>query len=211
MENIFRSWRRRQEVQTPLPATALIVGLGNPGREYRDSRHNIGFMLVDRLAEQLETRLTRMQNKALIGSGTMNGIKLVLAKPQTYMNLSGEAVSGLIRFYKIPLEKLMVVHDDIDLPFGTLRLRPTGSSAGQKGIQSIIERLGTQDFPRMRIGVGRPPGQKQGASYVLQDFSLAEREELKVILDEAAEAVKVFVENGINQAMNQFNGPVFED
>jgi PTH1 family peptidyl-tRNA hydrolase len=127
------------------------------------------------------------------------------------MNLSGESVAGLSRFYKVSPDHIIIIHDDIDLPFGTLRLRPSGSSAGQKGVQSIIERLGTQDFPRLRIGVGRPPGYKQGANYVLQNFSRSESDELEVILKEAVEAVFVFINKGIDQAMNQFNGPVFED
>jgi PTH1 family peptidyl-tRNA hydrolase len=191
--------------------TVLVVGLGNPGREYRESRHNVGFMLVDRLADELSVKMTRVQHRAIVGSGSLEETRIILAKPQTFMNLSGAAVASLIRFYKIPLDRLMVVNDDIDLPFGMLRLRPGGGSAGHKGVQSIIDRLGTQQFARLRIGVGRPPGSKQGASYVLQDFSTAEREELAIILKEAADAVRVFALQGIESAMNRFNGPVFED
>lgn len=202
--------RHRKETEE-VASTVLVVGLGNPGREYRESRHNIGFMLVDQLAEELSVRMARVQHHAVVGSGMLEEIRLILAKPQTYMNLSGNAVASLVRFYNVPLERLIVVNDDIDLPFGMLRLRPGGGSAGHKGVQSIIERLGTQQFARLRIGVGRPPGSKQGASYVLQEFSNAEREELVVILKEAAEAVQVFARFGIEKAMNQFNGPVFED
>ncbi len=203
--------RKRKELETAAVKTVLVVGLGNPGREYRGSRHNVGFMLVDQLAEDLSVKMTQVQHRAVIGSGHFEGTRIILAKPQTYMNLSGGSVASLTRFFKIPFDRLIVAHDDIDLPFGMLRLRPGGGSAGHKGIQSIIEQLGTQQFARLRIGVGRPPGQKQGASYVLQDFSETEREELAVILKEAAEAVKVFALSGIDQAMNQFNGPVFED
>jgi PTH1 family peptidyl-tRNA hydrolase len=209
MSTLFFS-RQPKEFELTAAATALIVGLGNPGREYRESRHNVGFMLVDQLAEELAVKMTRVQHRAVIGWGMLEEVRLILAKPQTYMNLSGNAVATLVRFYKIPLDRLIVVHDDIDLPFGFLRLRPGGGSAGHKGVQSIIERLGTQQFARLRIGVGRPPGQKQGASYVLQEFSKADREELAVILKEAAQAVRVFSLRGIEQAMNQFNGPVFE-
>ena len=203
--------RKQHEEITAPSSTVLIVGLGNPGREYRESRHNVGFMVLDRLADHLTVKLSRVQNKAIIGSANLESVKLVLAKPQTFMNLSGEAVAGLSRFYKIPTDRILVIHDDIDLPFGTLRLRPSGSSAGQKGVQSIIDRLGTQDFPRLRIGVGRPPGYKQGANYVLRDFSNAEKDELEVVLKEAVQAVIVFSNQGIDQAMNLFNGPVFED
>ncbi len=122
-----------------------------------------------------------VQNKALVGAGVIGDAKVVLAKPQTYMNLSGEAVSGLMRFYKIPAENLMVVHDDIDLPFGVLRLRPGGGSAGQKGVQSIIDRIGGQDFPRLRVGIGRPPGSRGGAGYVLKNFSPEEQKDLVYI------------------------------
>lgn len=211
MTPLFFSRKKKHLDETSYTSIYLVVGLGNPGREYRDSRHNVGFKVIDQLADQLSVRMSRVQSKSIVGDHNIDGIKLVLVKPQTYMNLSGQAIASLVRFYKIPLECVLVVHDDIDLPFGTLRLRPGGGSAGQKGVQSIIEQLGTDQFPRLRVGVSRPPGQKQGANYVLQDFSSAEREELAVILKEAAEAVMVFIHNGIDQAMNQFNGPVFED
>ena len=189
----------------------LLVGLGNPGREYRDSRHNAGFMIIDRLAADLGVKLTRVQNRALTGSGVIGGAKIVLAKPQTFMNLSGEAVSGLVRFYKIPHEKLLVIHDDIDLPFGVLRMRPGGGSAGQKGVQSIIERIGTQDFPRLRFGIGRPAGSKGGAGYVLNHFHAEEQKELPFLIDAAAAAVRVFVTDGLEAAMNRYNGSQLEE
>jgi PTH1 family peptidyl-tRNA hydrolase len=195
--------------------TFLIVGLGNPGREYQDTRHNIGFMVLSRLAERLNGALTRLEFKALIAKVKYQEqlsppCQIIFAKPQTYMNLSGQAVGGLVRFYKIPLAHLMVVHDDVDLPFGVLRLRPGGGSAGQKGVQSIIETLGTQEFPRLRLGVGRPPGRKEAADYVLQTFSKAEREWLPAILDRAADAALCFVTQGLEMAMNRFN-PIAED
>lgn len=188
----------------------LLVGLGNPGREYRETRHNVGFMVIDRLAQENGITLSRVQQKAIIGLGHLGEHKVLLAKPQTYMNLSGEAVAGLVRFYKIPLDQLMVVHDDLDLPYGSLRIRPDGGSAGQKGMQSIINRLGTQQFPRLRFGIGRPPGSKQGANYVLHGFSPEEKKELDYLLSRAAEALKTFVIEGLEAAMNRFNGNQLE-
>lgn len=184
----------------------LIIGLGNPGRQYRGNRHNIGFMLMDRLAERLDTSFSRLESKALVTKSDFNGNKILLAKPQTYMNLSGQAVGALVKFYKIPLERIMVAYDEVDLPFGSIRLRPEGGSAGHKGMQSIIDRLGTKEFPRLRLGVGRPPGRGGAAAYVLRDFSNDEKEQLKIILEEAADAVFEFVSEGLDAAMNKYNG-----
>jgi PTH1 family peptidyl-tRNA hydrolase len=183
----------------------LIAGLGNPGREYLGNRHNIGFMLLDRLASRLQVTFSRLESRALVTKAGYQDHRLILAKPQTYMNLSGQAVGSLLRFYKVPLEQLLVVYDDVDLPFGALRMRPTGGSAGQKGMASIIERLGSQNFPRLRIGIGRPPGRMDAAAYVLQDFSRQEADELIQVLDRAAEAVLTFVTEGITEAMNRYN------
>ena len=187
------------------PATFLIVGLGNPGREYRGTRHNVGFMLLDRLAEGLGVSFSRVESRSLVTRAEYQGNKLILVKPQTYMNLSGQAVSSLLRFYKVPLERLLVAYDDVDLPLGTLRLRPGGGSAGHKGMQSIIEKLGKQEFPRLRIGVNRPPGRMEAADYVLQNFSKDDSELLQEVLSRAAQAVLAFVGEGIVSAMNQFN------
>jgi len=188
--------------------TFLIVGLGNPGREYKDNRHNVGFMLVDRLTVRLGARMSRMQAKALVASINYESNKIILAKPQTYMNLSGQSIQGLARFYKLPLENMIVAHDDLDLPFGTIRIRPGGGPGGQRGVASTIERLGTKDFRRLRIGIGRPPGRMDPAAYVLQDFSKADQTLLSEILDHAADAVLEFVKNGLDSAMNKFNGGV---
>ena len=188
--------------------TFLIVGLGNPGREYKDNRHNVGFMLVDRLTVRLDARLSRMQAKALVGSVNYEGNKLIFAKPQTYMNLSGQSIQGVARFYKLPLENMIVAHDDLDLPFGTIRIRPGGGPGGQRGVASTIERLGTKDFCRLRIGIGRPPGRMDPAAYVLQDFAQADLMLLSEILDHAANAVLTFVTHGLDAAMNKFNGDV---
>lgn len=186
----------------------LVAGLGNPGRQYRENRHNVGFLVVDRLAARLGVTFSRLESKALVTKADYEGERLILAKPQTFMNLSGQAISGLLRFYKIPAKNLLIVYDDVDLPLGTLRLRPAGSAGGQKGMLSIIERLATQDFPRLRIGIDRPPDRMDAASYVLQDFSRAEAEVLPEILDRAVAAILTFVSNGLDAAMNQYNGPV---
>jgi peptidyl-tRNA hydrolase, PTH1 family len=192
-------------------APYLITGLGNPGREYRETRHNIGFMLVDQLAQRLGVSFSRLESKALVTKGEYQGRRLVLAKPQTFMNLSGSAVGSLMRFYKVPLSNLLVAYDDVDLPLGTIRLRAEGGSAGQKGMASIIERLGTQDFPRLRLGIGRPPGRMDAAAYVLQPFKKDDADLLPVVLERAVEAVLVFVTSGLESAMNQYNGLAIED
>jgi len=188
--------------------TFLIVGLGNPGREYKDNRHNVGFMLVDRLSIRLNARLSRVQAKALVGSVNYEGDKIILAKPQTYMNLSGQSIQGLAKFYKLPLENMIVAHDDLDIPFGAIRIRPGGGPGGQKGVASTIERLGSKDFRRLRIGIGRPPGRMDPAAYVLQDFPKGDQIMLSEILDHAADAVMAFIAEGLNAAMNKFNGDI---
>ncbi len=188
--------------------TFLLTGLGNPGREYRDNRHNVGFMLIDRLVVRLNARGMKLQSKAIVTNAVYEDYKLILAKPQTYMNLSGHSVQGLAHFYKIPLENILIAHDDLDLPFGTLRIRPGGGPGGQKGVASAIERLGSKEFPRLRIGIGRPPGRMDPADYVLQDFSKDEAAALPEILGHAEQAVLEFVKNGLDSAMNKFNGLV---
>lgn len=188
--------------------TYLIVGLGNPGREYRETRHNVGFMLLDRLAVRLDLRFTHLQSRALVADGRYRERKILLAKPQTFMNLSGQAVQGLMRFYQLPLDRLLVAHDHLDLPLGVLRLRPDGGAGGQRGMESILEHLGSDDFARLRLGIGRPPGQTDPAAYVLQDFAPAERAVLSDVLDRAAEAVLTWVTDGLEAAMNRFNGSV---
>jgi len=188
--------------------TYLLIGLGNPGREYRDNRHNVGFMLIDRLIVRLNARGMKVQSKAIVTTATHEDRKLILAKPQTYMNLSGQSAQGLLNFYKLPMENMLVAHDDLDLPFGTIRIRPGGGPGGQKGMASTIERLGTKDFPRLRIGIGRPPGRMDPAAYVLQDFSRDEMKTLSEVVDRAAEAALSFVVDGLNKAMNKYNGSV---
>jgi PTH1 family peptidyl-tRNA hydrolase len=184
----------------------LVAGLGNPGRDFENNRHNVGFMLLNRLAARFGERFGQVESKALVCKVSYLGERTILVKPQAYMNRSGMPVSAILRFYKVPLENLLVAYDDVDLPLGTLRMRPIGSSAGQKGMQSIIERLGTEEFPRLRIGTGRPPGKKEAADYVLEDFPAEESQLLDETLDRAVQAVLTFLEFGLERAMNLYNG-----
>lgn len=189
----------------------LIAGLGNPGPRYRTNRHNVGFMVIDALAEDARIPIRRVEFRALVGKGTLEGESAILAKPQTFMNDSGQAVAPLMRFYKIPEEKLIVAHDDLDLPFGTLRLRPQGGAGGQKGMGSIMARLDTQKFARLRVGIGRPPGRMDPRDYVLHDFDPEEQEILPEVLQNAVGAIRRFIADGIEQAMNDFNGQVIDE
>ena len=187
---------------TPL----LIVGLGNPGREHRLQRHNVGFMAVDGLAAAGGARFTRRQAKAQVTDIRLAGRRAILAKPQTYMNLVGQSVSRLAAFYQVEAAGLLVICDDLDLPTGGLRLRPFGGSAGHKGLRSIFDQLGTQDFPRLRIGIGRPPGRMDPADFVLQTFTADEWETMEMALERAVAAVEAWAGEGIEAAMTRYNG-----
>lgn len=184
---------------------ALIVGLGNPGREYASHRHNAGFQCLDRFAQTFGLRFDRLQNRALLAHGTVANRRVILAKPQTFMNLSGEAVAPLARFYRIAEGDILVIYDDLDLPLGTLRLRPGGGSGGHKGVQSIIDHLGTQQFPRLRLGIGRPPGNTDAADYVLQPFTEDERAIMEITYQEAVDAIRCWLEHDIEIAMTRYN------
>jgi len=206
----LKSLTRRNDPSAPTSTettgkTFLMVGLGNPGREYRDTRHNIGFMLMDKLAERLGVNFTRSQEKAILTSGHYQGHKIILAKPQSFMNKSGHPIQALLKFYKLSPAELLVAYDDVDLPFDTLRLKPSGGTAGHKGMASIVEQIGTQTFPRLRLGVGRPPGHKQAANYVLKPFSNEETEFLNNYLDRAADAALATIREGLDHAMTIYN------
>lgn len=188
----------------------LIVGLGNPGREYGSNRHNVGFMAVDRLGDVHGVSLSRVQNKAVIGSGRIAGLSVILAKPQTFMNKSGDAAGPLANYYRIDPEQVLVVYDDLDLPLGTLRLRERGGAGGHKGVKSIIQHMGN-DFPRLRLGIGRPPGRMPASAYVLQDFGEDEWPVVRDVLDRAVVAVETFLREGIELAMSRHNGSVVEN
>jgi PTH1 family peptidyl-tRNA hydrolase len=193
----------------PTEEKFLIIGLGNPGRDFRFNRHNIGFMLLDKVVDRRNlTPFTKRQGKALITFGTLGGKPVILAKPQTYMNLSGEAVSELKRFYNIHHERILVCVDDIDIPLGHVRLRARGTSGGQRGLQSIIDHLGTNFFPRLRIGIGRPVGARAATDHVLQNVPEGDEQEIiGMALDRAVDAVETFVAEGIVLAMSRHNGP----
>lgn len=194
------------------PVEKLIVGLGNPGRKYARNRHNVGFQCLDRLAQAhglsfsggVLNRLKRRRAKASLASGKIAGVRVVLVRPLTYMNLSGQAMGQLVNFYKLSLEDIMVISDDLDLPLGTIRLRPEGGSGGHKGMRSLIEVLGSQAFPRLRVGIGRPPN-NDAVSYVLSDFTADERIRLASVYEKVVAAVELFLREGIEAAMNVYN------
>lgn len=190
----------------------LIVGLGNPGRDYRLNRHNLGFLALDEIAERHEMAgFTRKQGRALYTTGYIHEQPVMLVKPQTYMNQSGEAVAALVRFYNISLDKLLVIVDDLAIPFGTLRLRPRGTAGGQRGLQSIIDELGSDRFPRLRLGIGRPPGQMSPAAFVLQNFKESDMDEVDVILRRAVDVVDSFIKDGPQLTMSRYNGPAYRE
>ncbi len=191
---------------TALTTPLLIIGLGNPGREYRLQRHNVGFMAVDQLAAAGGARFTRRQAKAQVTDIRLAGRRAILAKPLTFMNLVGQSVARLAAFYQVEAAGLLVICDDLDLPTGALRLRPFGGSAGHKGLRSIFDQLGTQDFPRLRIGIGRPPGRMDPAAFVLQPFTADEWESMEMTLERAVAAVEAWAVEGIEAAMTRYNG-----
>lgn len=186
----------------------LVVGLGNPGDEYATHRHNIGFMVVDALARAHGLSFSRQKRaKARVAEGRFLGRAVLLAKPQTFMNLSGKAVSRLSRTYEIPPERIMVVYDDLDLPLGRLRLRPEGGSGGHKGMRSIIDLLGTQSFPRLRVGIDRPSDNMDPADYVLRPFDVEQRPFVKEVVAQAVAAIECWLTEGILVAMDRHNRP----
>ena len=195
-----------QEEAAEISKSFLVVGLGNPGKEYAGNRHNIGFMVLDHLATRLDVRFSKMQARALVADTRYGNHRLILVKPQTYMNESGQSVAALQKFYKMPLKQVIVIFDDMDLPMGKIRIRPKGGSSGQNGMKSIISRLSNnQGFPRIRLGIDRPPGHMNPPDYLLQDFSREQREILPGLVDETASAVLMFISDGLDAAMNKYN------
>jgi PTH1 family peptidyl-tRNA hydrolase len=199
----------RESAPTSAIPLKMIVGLGNPGPEYARSRHNVGFQVIDLFAARHRLSFDKAQKRARVTQGPVRlagwSGRVLLAKPITYMNASGEAVGPLAKFYKVPSADILIVFDDLDLPVGRLRLRPDGGSSGQKGVKSIIHALGTEIFSRLRVGIGRPPGQMDPADYVLQPFSAAQEEEMAFVRMKAADAIESWLALGIDAAMNQFN------
>jgi len=197
--------------QTAVPGkTFLIAGLGNPGKKYRDTRHNIGFMAIDSIAMNHGIKLSQVKHKAIVGDVRFGDHKLVLAKPQTYMNLSGDSVGPLAKFYKIDPAQILIIYDELDLPFGTVRIREKGSAGGHNGMKSVINHIG-KEFPRIRLGIGRPHGKMQVKGYVLQDFSKQEQPAVLDMLDRTLRAVETFANEGITLAMSRYNGSVLAD
>lgn len=183
----------------------VVVGLGNPGPKYAGTRHNIGFEIINRLADRANIVLDENRFNGVLGRGMVASVRTALVKPLTMMNLSGKTVAPLARFYKVPPERILVVYDDLDLPTARLRLRPKGGPGGHNGVRSIIEHLGSQEFPRLRIGIDRPPGRMASAAYVLQKFSPAEAEAMEDVYPQALAAIEALLEHGLDYAMNQFN------
>jgi PTH1 family peptidyl-tRNA hydrolase len=191
----------------------LIVGLGNPGREYANNRHNLGFMCLNYFARKQRINLDKKQGQARSGRGTVEGIEVVLARPQTYMNRSGQSVNLLVKKLKISLDDLVVIHDDLDLPPGKIRIRQDGGSAGHKGIDSIVAELGSRDFLRIRVGIGRPPVYKGFTgndesdiiAYVLSDFTLEEKQIISQSIPRVSEAILCLLTEGLIASMNKYN------
>jgi PTH1 family peptidyl-tRNA hydrolase len=188
----------------------LVVGLGNPGPEYARNRHNVGFMIVDLLADRSRARFGRHPKAVADVAETRLGFgedapRLVLAKPLTYMNLSGGPVAALAQFYKVPVDRVVAVHDELDIPYGQLRLKLGGGEGGHNGLRSMSKSLGSKDYLRVRFGIGRPPGRQDPADYVLSDFSPTERKELEFLVDRAADAVEAVITKGLEPAQNTFH------
>jgi len=184
----------------------LIVGLGNPGSQYERTRHNIGFLIIDYLAERWNIKMNQSKYNGLYGTGTVNGEKVVLLKPLTYMNLSGEAIAPLARFYKIGLEDIAVIYDDLDLPKGKVRLRQKGSAGGHNGMKSTIQHLGGDSFNRIRVGIGRPEGRIPVPDYVLTNFKDDEWEIMKEAIDKSLKVCDKWLNEPFLKVMNSFNG-----
>ncbi len=183
----------------------LIAGLGNPGPEYAGNRHNAGQMVVDLLAERMGARFKAHRTRNEVADGRLAGVPVTLAKPRTYMNLSGGPVAALAAFYKIPPERIVVVHDELDIPFGAVRLKRGGGDNGHNGLRSVTQALGTNEYNRARFGIGRPPGRMDAAAFVLRDFSAAERKELPLLIDRCADAVETLLSKGLAVAQNTFH------
>jgi peptidyl-tRNA hydrolase, PTH1 family len=183
----------------------LVVGLGNPGPKYAATRHNAGFLVVELLAERLGARFKAHKGRADVVEGRLAGVPVVLAKPKSFMNESGGPIVSTARFFKVPVESIVVVHDELDLPFGSLRLKRGGGDGGHNGLRSTTSALGSKDYARVRFGIGRPPGRQDPADYVLREFAAAERKDLGFHVDRTADAVELLLSQGLEAAQNQYN------
>jgi PTH1 family peptidyl-tRNA hydrolase len=187
----------------------LVVGLGNPGREYAGNRHNVGFMVADLLARRVGAKLGKAKRAAAeMAEGRLGfgGPKLILVKPLTFMNLSGAPVVSLAQFFKVPVENVLAVHDELDVPYGQVRVKRGGGEGGHNGLRSMSKSLGSKEYARVRFGIGRPPGRQDPADYVLSDFSGAERKELEFLVDRAADVVEAVVLEGVEWTQNKYHG-----
>lgn len=191
---------------TGAPRPWLFVGLGNPGDKYRGTRHNVGFEMIDAFAESQGIPMSTVHCKAMFGQGFVGDVPVFLAKPQTYMNLSGESAGPLAAYYKLPLNRVLVFHDDMDLPCGVLRLQPKGGHGSHNGLKSVIYHFrGNREFARLRIGIGRPPGQMDPKAFLLQKFNQTARERIDVALQEGADALKLVLSKGLTESTRCFN------
>jgi len=183
----------------------LVVGLGNPGEKYEYTAHNLGFLVVDRLAERNGIKIGRKDSMALVGQGTVAGKKVLLAKPQTFMNISGESVKGLLVKHEVSPTDLILIYDELDLPWQSMRIRPRGSAAGHRGMDSVIRNVGTEEFPRVRLGIHGGRREKDGAQIVLAKLTRAHKQELDEILDYGSQAVESIIAEGVEKSMAKFN------
>ncbi|MBC5998019.1 aminoacyl-tRNA hydrolase [Romboutsia ilealis] len=184
----------------------VVVGLGNPGKQYENTRHNVGFNVIDILAKEYDISVSKIKHKALIGEGRVGSEKVLLVKPQTYMNLSGETLIDIYNYYKVDMENIIVIYDDIDLDVGKIRIRKKGSGGTHNGMRSIIKCLGANDFPRVRVGVSKPKPGQDLADFVLSRFRKEENNDVELGLEKAAKAVDVMIKDNVDLAMNKYNG-----
>jgi PTH1 family peptidyl-tRNA hydrolase len=207
MFSLVRLFRRKAvDDHGTIAAGYIVAGLGNPGERYHLTRHNVGFRTVDILSEKWGFVLSRHKHKALFGEGRINGHKVILAKPQTYMNRSGESILDMVSYYKLPLNNLIIIYDDVDIQLGKIRVRPRGSAGTHNGMRSVIYQLQDDDFPRVRIGIGPKPAGMDMADFVLSGFGGEEERMVHESLMRAAEAVDTIIRKGCQEAMNRFNG-----
>jgi PTH1 family peptidyl-tRNA hydrolase len=202
-------FRRPRKDETVAENTWLVVGLGNPGPQYAGNRHNVGQMVADELAGRLGASFKTHKTPSRVAEGFLRpgGPKLILAKPNSYMNTSGGPVSALLKFYSVPVDRLIVVHDELDIPFDTVRLKRGGGHGGHNGLRDIQKAAGSPDFTRVRVGIGRPPGRQDAADFVLKDFAGAERQALPSLLSDAADAVEAIASDGLVAAQQRFHSP----
>ncbi len=194
------------EVLRTLENIFVIAGLGNPGSRYDNTRHNVGFDAIDLLSDRYGIKVSKLKHKALIGDGTIKNERVLLVKPQTFMNLSGESIRDIAEWYKIPPERLVIIYDDVDLPLGKIRVRPGGSSGTHNGMRSVIYQLQNDEFPRVRIGIDKAPEGWELADFVLSKFSASERRIINDSISNAADAAAAIVTSGVSTAMNLYNG-----